>query len=159
MSTFLLAISTWLHTLATVVFIGYYLFLSLVFLPIFERHAQGKALRELLEEVSGRLRPYFGGSLLIFIVTGTYLMMINEKYLGLGQFLRERVERSDRDQTRARAGFPGPGDLLRASHHGEDQRRAAADVGTIPPGAGRKHLPWHTDPAVDDRRPGRIDDE
>ena len=86
MSTFLIALSTWLHTLATVVFIGYYLFLSLVFLPVLEHHAKGNALRELLEEVSSRLRPYFGGSLLIFIVTGTYLMMINEKYLGLGNF-------------------------------------------------------------------------
>jgi uncharacterized membrane protein len=86
MSTFLMALSTWLHTLATVVFIGYYLFLSLVYLPVLERHAQGKALRELLEEVSSRLRPYFGSSLLIFIVTGTYLMMINKNYLGLGNF-------------------------------------------------------------------------
>jgi putative copper export protein len=28
----------------------------------------------------------FGGSLLIFLVTGTHLMMINEDYLGLGNF-------------------------------------------------------------------------
>lgn len=86
MSTFLIALSTWLHTLATVVFIGHYLFMSQVYLPVFERQAQGDALRGLLEEVSIRLRPYFGGSLLIFIVTGTYLMMINEQYLGLGRF-------------------------------------------------------------------------
>ena len=86
MSTFLIALSTWLHTLATVVFIGHYLFMSQVYLPVFERQAKGDALRELLEEVSSRLRPYFGGSLLIFIVTGTYLMMINEDYLGLGRF-------------------------------------------------------------------------
>lgn len=86
MSTFLIALSTWLHTLATVVFIGHYLFISQVYLPVFERQAHGDALRGLLEEVSSRLRPYFGGSLLIFIVTGTYLMMINEQYLGLGHF-------------------------------------------------------------------------
>ena len=86
MSTFLIALSIWLHTLATVVFVGHYLFLSLVYLPVFEQQAQGNALRELLEQVSGRLRPYFGSSLLIFLVTGTYLMMINEDYLGLGDF-------------------------------------------------------------------------
>jgi len=86
MSTILVAVSTWLHTLATVVFIGHYLFISQVYLPVFERQAQGDALRGFLEEVSSRLRPYFGGSLLIFIVTGTYLMMINEQYLGLGHF-------------------------------------------------------------------------
>lgn len=86
MSTLIIALSIWLHSLATVVFVGYYLFMSLVYLPVFERHAQGSALRELLEQVSTRLRPYFGGSLLIFIVTGTYLMVINEDYLGLGDF-------------------------------------------------------------------------
>ncbi len=86
MSTVLIALSTWLHTLATVVFIGHYLFMSQVYLPVFEGQAKGDALRELLDEVSRRLRPYFGGSLLIFLVTGTYLMMINEGYLGLGHF-------------------------------------------------------------------------
>ena len=86
MSTFVIALSTWLHTLATIVFVGHYLFMSLVYLPVFERRAKGNALRDLLEDVSGRLRPYFGISLLIFIVTGTHLMIINENYLGLGDF-------------------------------------------------------------------------
>jgi len=86
MSQIISGLSVWLHSLATVVFIGHYLFMSQVYLPVFERRAQGNALRELLEEVSSRLRPYFGSSLLIFIVTGTYLMMINEDYLGLGHF-------------------------------------------------------------------------
>ncbi len=86
MSTVLVALSTWLHTLATIVMIGHYVFLSLVYLPTFERRMQGAALRELLESISGRLQPYFGGSLLIFIVTGTYLMLINKNYLGFGDF-------------------------------------------------------------------------
>jgi len=86
MATFLIALSTWLHALATIVMIGYYLFTSLIFLPILERQMQGTALRNLLESVSGRLRPFFGGSLLIFLVTGTHLMLINENYLGLGNF-------------------------------------------------------------------------
>jgi uncharacterized membrane protein len=86
MTIFLVALSTWLHTLATIVMVGYYLFTSLIFLPIFESQMQGTALRNLLERVSNRLRPYFGGSLLIFMITGTYLMLINEAYLGLGNF-------------------------------------------------------------------------
>jgi uncharacterized membrane protein len=86
MSTFLVALSTWLHVLATIVFIGYYLFTSQIFLPVLERHMQGNALRGLLEQLSARLRPYFGGALLVFVVTGTYLMMINKNYLGLGRF-------------------------------------------------------------------------
>jgi uncharacterized membrane protein len=86
MSSFVVGLSTWLHTLATVVFIGHYLFMSLVYLPVLERQASGESLRKLLEEVSSRLRPYFGGSLLIFLVTGTHLMLINKDYLGLGNF-------------------------------------------------------------------------
>jgi uncharacterized membrane protein len=86
MSTFLVALSTWLHVLATIVFIGYYLFTSLIYLPVIERFMQANALRDLLEQVSARLRPFFGGSLLIFLVTGTHLMLINKNYLGLGSF-------------------------------------------------------------------------
>jgi uncharacterized membrane protein len=86
MSNILVGLSTWLHALATIVMIGYYVFTGLIFLPIFERQLQANALRDLLEQVSARLRPLFGGSLLIFLVTGTHLMLINENYLGLGNF-------------------------------------------------------------------------
>ncbi len=86
MSAFLIALSTWLHALATVVFIGHYVFMTLVYLPLLAQRVKGSALRELLEQVSSRLRPIFGGSLLVFLVTGTHLMLINEDYLGLGNF-------------------------------------------------------------------------
>jgi uncharacterized membrane protein len=86
MSAFLIAVSTWLHVMATVVFVGYYLFTGLIYLPVFERCLQANALRDILEQVSARLRPFFGGSLLIFLITGTYLMLINRNYLGLGNF-------------------------------------------------------------------------
>jgi uncharacterized membrane protein len=86
MSAFLVALSTWLHTLATIVFIGYYLFTGLIYLPVLERQMQANALRNLLEQISARLRPFFGGSLLIFLVTGTHLTLINDNYLGLGNF-------------------------------------------------------------------------
>ncbi len=86
MSTYLVPLSTWLHVLATIVFIGYYLFTSLIFLPVLESQMQANALRGLLERISARLQPYFGGSLLVFLVTGTYLMLINKNYMGLGHF-------------------------------------------------------------------------
>ena len=86
MSTFFVALSTWLHALATIVMVGYYIFTGLIYLPILEGQMQASALRHLLEQVSARLRPYFGSSLLIFLVTGTHLMLINQNYLGLGNF-------------------------------------------------------------------------
>jgi uncharacterized membrane protein len=87
MFIFLVALSSWLHVLATIVMIGYFIFTSLIYLPIFERQMQANSLRDLLEQISARFRPYFGGSLLIFLATGTYLMIINQSYMGLGQFL------------------------------------------------------------------------
>ena len=86
MSTILIALSTWLHALATIVMIGYFIFTSLIYLPVLERQIQVNALRPLLEHISARLKPFFGGSVLIFIVTGTHLMLVNENYLGLGKF-------------------------------------------------------------------------
>ncbi len=86
MSAFLIALSTWLHILATIIFIGYYLFTGWVYLPVLERGLTPNALRDVLEQVSARLRLLFGGSLLIFLVTGTYLMLINQNYHGLGNF-------------------------------------------------------------------------
>ncbi len=86
MSTYIIALSTWLHVLATIVFIGYYIFTSQIYLPVLERCMQANTLGDLLEQVSARLRPYFGVSLLVFLVTGTHLMLINQSYLGLGNF-------------------------------------------------------------------------
>jgi uncharacterized membrane protein len=86
MSVILVGLSTWLHALATIVMVGYYIFTSLIYLPILVRQMRASALRELLEQVSARLQPFFGGSLLVFLVTGTHLMLINEDYLGLGAF-------------------------------------------------------------------------
>jgi uncharacterized membrane protein len=86
MNDILIALSTWLHAIATIVMVGFFVFTSLVYLPVLERELKPGALRALLEKFSARLRPFFGGSLLIFLVTGTYLMLVNESYMGLGDF-------------------------------------------------------------------------
>jgi uncharacterized membrane protein len=86
MLNLLVAVSTWLHSLATIVMIGYFVFTGLIYLPLLERQMQPDGTRDLLEQASARLRPFFGGSLLVFLVTGTHLMLINEGYLGLGNF-------------------------------------------------------------------------
>lgn len=82
MSQILISISVWLHALATVVFIGHYLLLSLIYLPVLSKNGSGTAL----SEISKRSRPWLYVSLLIFIVTGTYLMLIDSAYLGFMDF-------------------------------------------------------------------------
>jgi uncharacterized membrane protein len=85
MSQILFSLFTWLHALATVIFIGHYLLLALLYLPAF---AQQKAeiTGLILSEVSKRSRPWMYASLLVFMVTGIYLMIVDPNYLGVGQF-------------------------------------------------------------------------
>ena len=82
MAQVLIAISYWLHAVATVVFIGYFVLLAGIYLPALARVQNGAAL----SEISKRSRPWMYGSLLIFLITGIYLMLIDPNYLGIGNF-------------------------------------------------------------------------
>ncbi|RPI91601.1 MAG: hypothetical protein EHM40_15270 [Chloroflexi bacterium] len=81
MSQILIALSVWLHALATVILIGHYLLLSLIYIPVLAK-GNGAAL----SEISKRSRSWLYISLLVFAVTGTYLMLIDSGYLGFMDF-------------------------------------------------------------------------
>lgn len=81
MSQILIALSTWLHAVATVILIGHYLLLSLIYIPALAKN-NGAAL----SEISKRSRSWLYISLLVFAVTGTYLMLIDSEYLGFMKF-------------------------------------------------------------------------
>lgn len=81
MSQILIALSVWLHALATVVLIGHYLLLSVIYLPVLEKN-NGEAL----SEISKRSRSWMYISLVIFMVTGIYLTFVDPNYLGIGNF-------------------------------------------------------------------------
>ena len=85
MSEMLTALSTWLHALATVVFIGHFVLLALIYLPA----AKDKPYIEfgaILGEFSKRSRVWIYVALLIFMVTGIHLMLVDPNYLGVGNF-------------------------------------------------------------------------
>lgn len=77
----MIALSVWLHALGTVVFIGYYLLLSLILLPVL---AENNGM--ILSQISKRSRPWMYTSLLIFIITGIYLTLSDPNYLGFAKF-------------------------------------------------------------------------
>jgi len=81
MSQILTALSIGLHALGTVVLIGHYLLLAVIYLPVLAKNNG-----TILSEISRRSRPWIYGSLLIFIVTGIYLMFADPNYLGFGGF-------------------------------------------------------------------------
>ena len=80
MSQFLISISTWLHALATVVFIGHFVLLAGVYIPALSQNGSA------LSEISKRSRPWMYASLVIFMVTGTHLMLTDSGYLGFMDF-------------------------------------------------------------------------
>ena len=72
MTPILIALSIWLHALGTVVLIGHYFLLSVIYLPVLE-----KGGGTFLSEISKRSRPWMYISLVVFMVTGIYLMFAN----------------------------------------------------------------------------------
>ena len=80
-SQVMVALSIWLHALATTVFIGHYLLLSLLYIP-----ALGTGDGTALSEISKRSRPWMYVSLVIFALTGTYLSLVDPNYLGFADF-------------------------------------------------------------------------
>ena len=81
MSQILIALSTWLHALATIVLIGHYFLLSFIYLPVLAKN-NGQALGE----ISKRSHSWLYISLLVFIVTGIMLLLANPYYLGVANF-------------------------------------------------------------------------
>jgi len=81
MSSILIAISIWLHNIGTIVLIGHYLLLSLLYIPILKNEKT-----TILSEISKRSRLWMYVSLLIFAVTGTYLTFADPNYLGFANF-------------------------------------------------------------------------
>ena len=61
MTIILLGASIWLHTLATVILIGQYTLLGLIYLPVFARQLNGTALGAMLESVAGGARLFVFG--------------------------------------------------------------------------------------------------
>lgn len=86
MSQILLALSVWLHALATVLLIGNYLLLSLIYLPAIVAKGPEPAAGAILSEISRRSRRWMYLSLLVFLATGLYLMFADLNYLGFANF-------------------------------------------------------------------------
>ena len=85
MSQTLFSLFTWLHAIATVIFIGHFLLLSLLYLPAFAR-VQADIAGPILSDVSKRSRVWMYASLLVFTVSGIYLMIVDPNYRGVGDF-------------------------------------------------------------------------
>ena len=83
MTQLLIATSTALHALSTLIFIGHYLLMSLIYLPALSTMDAGP---KALGEMSRRSRRWLYASILVFFVTGVHLMLADPNYQGIGNF-------------------------------------------------------------------------
>jgi uncharacterized membrane protein len=80
MTPILIALSYWLHALATVIFIGHFVLLAVIYLPALADTPTA------LSAISKRSRIWMYASLMVFTITGVYLMFVDPNYLGIGKF-------------------------------------------------------------------------
>jgi uncharacterized membrane protein len=85
MTQTLTALSFWLHSLAMTVFIGHFLLLALVYLPAMRQNTLD-VIGPILSSISRQSRRWMYVSLVIFMITGIYLMFADPNYLGVGNF-------------------------------------------------------------------------
>ena len=83
MSQILFSTATWLHAIATIIFIGHYLLLVLIYLPVLAKENGGGMI---LSVISKRSRVWMYASLIVFAITGIYLTIVDINYLGIGNF-------------------------------------------------------------------------
>jgi len=79
-------LALWIHTLAFVIAWGYYGILGRILLPALERSLDGPARARTLAVVERTALPLVLLSMALFVVTGSYLLFIDPRYAGLGNF-------------------------------------------------------------------------
>ena len=81
-----LAAAVWLHSLATVVLLGYYAVLALIVVPVLRRVVNGPAIGRVIPDIERRALPLVAAAIGVFIVTGLYLMLSDARFPGFGHF-------------------------------------------------------------------------
>ena len=77
-------VALWAHTLAFVIGWGYYGILGRIVLPAAERSLDEPARVTFLVALERRALPFLGMAVVLFTPTGSYLLVIDPEYEGLG---------------------------------------------------------------------------
>lgn len=80
--TWAIALTFWLHMLATVVWVGSLAAISLLILPAMQRALNAEAQLIFIEAMQRRLEPIAWFSISLLIITGLFLMSVNPHYDG-----------------------------------------------------------------------------
>jgi uncharacterized membrane protein len=85
MNATLTTLSFWLHSIAMTIFIGHYLLLAVIQLPAM-RNSTLDVSGPILSAIAKQSRRWMYASLVVFMLTGIYLMFADPNYLGVGDF-------------------------------------------------------------------------
>ena len=80
------AAAVWLHSLATVVLLGYYAILALIVVPVLRRVVNGPAIGRVIPDIERRALPLIVAAIVVFLGTGLYLMLSDARFSGFGHF-------------------------------------------------------------------------
>jgi len=81
-----LLLALWLHAIGLVIVVGYYGVLGRIIIPALQGSLQGRDLADSLAGVERRALPLVLLAVVLFALTGTYLLVVNPDYTGLGRF-------------------------------------------------------------------------
>ena len=80
-------LATWIHTVAFVIAWGYFGVLGRIILPGLAESLGKPAQDDVLVAIERRAWPLLGLSVILFLITGTYLLLVDPEYKGLGNVL------------------------------------------------------------------------
>lgn len=83
MREMMLAGSYWLHSIATVIWLGGIFFILFIALPSAKQVLGGEASK-LMGEISKKFTPIANYCIIILIITGAVLAAVNKQFLGIG---------------------------------------------------------------------------
>ncbi len=82
----LLVGALWLHTVAFVIAWGYYGVLGRFVLPSLAKSLDESSQVKTIVDIERRALPFVLLTVVLFVVTGTYLLVVDDRYAGLGNF-------------------------------------------------------------------------
>ncbi|HAK87737.1 MAG TPA: hypothetical protein DHV16_04145 [Nitrospiraceae bacterium] len=85
MREIMLAGSYWLHSIATVVWIGGIAFILLIVIPS-AKQVLGVEAGKLMGDISKRFTPIANYSIIVLFITGAVLAALNKQFSGIGNF-------------------------------------------------------------------------
>ena len=85
MREIILAVSYWLHSITTVIWIGGMFFILFIALPS-AKQVLGAEAGKLMGQISKRFAPIANYSIIVLIVTGIALTATNKQFSGIGNF-------------------------------------------------------------------------